>query len=92
MNDLLYLVSPLGCVATVAIAAVLVTRAGGRRRMAGKDGHPPPTRQRVQPGPSRGQRNRWWPVPGAIAVAAGSRGDSADVWARGDGGSRRARP
>ena len=117
MNDLLYLFGPLGCVAMVAIAAVLITRAGrrspppadpevavlrhevpgygrsgGRRRMAKTKRRPPSTRKRLQPAPSRGQRNPWWPVPGEMAVAAGLRGDSADVWVSGDGGSRRGRP
>ncbi len=37
MNELLYLLGPLGCIAMVAIAAVLVTRAGS----------PPPTDSEV---------------------------------------------
>ncbi len=39
MNELLYLLGPLGCVAMVAIAAVLITRAGR--------GSPPPTDREV---------------------------------------------
>lgn len=117
MNHLLNLLGPLGCVAMVAIAAVLITRAGrrspppadpevaalrhevpgygrsgGRRRMAKTKRRPASTRKRLQPAPTSGQRNPWWPVPGEMVVAAGLRADSADVWVTADRGSRRGRP